>query len=235
MTQSPSAHSGGAAPLSLGQRFIGMLLSPKATFESVVSFPRWGGMLAVTTLVTVVTVAGFLATPVGQDIVMKQQLDAGASAEQAQMAVTFAKYITPAFMLIAIPVFMFAVSGLLLGVFAVTGGTASYKQVLAVYVHSGVIGTVTGVVNAVLNYVRASDTNITSLAGIGNAFAEKGFVAGFFSAIDLTIVWGVFVLAVGLAVLYRRRTPPIFISLMAVYLLIAVVVGAVKAAFAGGS
>jgi hypothetical protein len=138
-------------------------------------------------------------------------------------------------MVIVIPLSALLISGLLLGVFAITGGSASFKQVLAVYVHSGVIGTVAGVVNGVINYFMATDTNVTSLAGIGKAIAEKGFVPGFFGALDLTIFLGLFVLAIGLGVLYRRRTPPIFVSLCAVYLLIAVVVGAFKAAFAGGS
>jgi hypothetical protein len=217
------------------QRFLGMLTSPKATFESVVSWPRWGGMLVVTTLITALTVFVFLSTEVGHDIVMKQQVEAGAPPAQAEMAVKFAPYIAPTAMLIFIPLSALAISGILLGVFAVTGGSASFKQVLAVYVHSGVIGTVTGVVNAVINYFMASDTNVTSLAGIGNALAEKGFVVGFFSALDLTIFLGLFVLAIGLGVLYRRRTPPIFMSLCAVYLVIAIVVGAFKAAFAGGS
>jgi hypothetical protein len=137
--------------------------------------------------------------------------------------------------LLFIPLFSLAVSGLLLGVFAISGGSASFKQVLSVYVHSGVVGTVTGIVNAVINYFLVTDTNVTSLAGIGNALAEKGFVPGFFSVLDLTIFLGLFVLAIGLGVLYRRRTAPIFMGLTAVYLVIAVVVGAVKAAFAGGS
>jgi hypothetical protein len=98
-----------------------------------------------------------------------------------------------------------------------------------------VVGVVTGVVNAVINYFMATDTNVTSLKGIGNAFAEKGLMAGFFGALDLTVFLGLFVLAIGLAVLYRRRTAPVFVSLSAVYLVIALVIGAVKAAFAGGS
>jgi hypothetical protein len=235
MAQPPSASSGGAAPLSLVQRFFGILTSPKATFESVVSWPRWGGMLAVTTLVTALTVFAFLSTEVGHDIVMKQQVEAGAPAAQAEMAVKFAPYVAPVFMLIGIPVFALAISGILLGVFAITGGSASFKQVLSVYVHSGVVGTVTGVVNAVINYFMATDTNVTSLKGIGNAFAEKGLMAGFFGALDLTVFLGLFVLAIGLAVLYRRRTGPVFVSLSAVYLVIALIIGAVKAAFAGGS
>ena len=235
MTQPPSASSGGAAPLSLVQRFLGMLTSPKATYENVVSWPRWGGMLVVTTVITVVTVFVFLSTEVGRDIVMKQQIEAGAPAAQAEMAVKFSRFIAPVAMVIFIPLFALAVSGILLGVFAITGGSASFKQVLSVYVHSGVVGTVAGVVNGVINYFLATDTNVTSLKGIGNAFAEKGFLAGFFGALDLTFFLGLFVLAIGLAVLYRRRTAPIFLSLSAVYLVVALVIGGVKAAMAGGS
>ena len=235
MTQPPSASSGGAAPLSLVQRFVGILTSPKATYENVVSWPRWGGMLVITTLITVVTVFVFLSTEVGRDIVMKQQIEAGAPAAQAEMAVKFSRFIAPVAMVIFIPLFAVAVSGILLGVFAITGGSASFKQVLSVYVHSGVVGTVAGVVNGVINYFLATDTNVTSLKGIGNAFAEKGFLAGFFGALDLTFFLGLFVLAIGLAVLYRRRTAPIFFSLSAVYLVVALVIGGVKAAMAGGS
>jgi len=235
MTQPPSASASGAAPLSLVQRFFGMLTSPKATYENVVSWPRWGGMLAVTTVITALTVFVFLSTEVGREIMMKQQVEAGAPAAQAEMAVKFGAYIAPIFMLIFIPLFALAASGILLGVFAVTGGSASFKQVLAVYTHSGVIATVVGVINAVINYFLATDTNVTSLKGIGNAFAEKGFLAGFFGALDLTFFLGLFVLAMGLAVLYRRRTAPIFFSLSAVYVVVALVIGAVKAAMAGGS
>ena len=217
------------------QRFVGMLTSPKATYENVVSWPRWVGMLALTTGITVVAVAAFMLSDVGRDIILKQQLEAGAPQEQAEMAANIGRYFPPIAILIFMPLMTFAVAGILLGVFAITGGSASYKQVLSVYVHSGVIGTVLGVINAVINYFMASDTNVTSLAGVGNAIAEKGFVPGFFSALDLTIFLGLFVLAIGLGVLYRRRTPSIFMGLCAVYLVIAVVVGAVKAAFAGGS
>jgi hypothetical protein len=149
--------------------------------------------------------------------------------------VKFSRFIAPVAMVIFIPLFALAVSGILLGVFAVTGGTASFKQVLSVYVHSGVVGTVAGVVNGVINYFLATDTNVTSLKGIGNAFAEKGFLAAFFGALDLTFFLGLFVLAIGLAVLYRRRTAPIFLSLSAVYVVVALVIGGVKAAMAGGS
>jgi hypothetical protein len=235
MAQPPSAHSGGAAPLSLAQRFIGMLTSPKATFESVVSFPRWLGMMVVTGLILTLTGAIFAYTSVGQDILVGQYVEGGMPQAQAE---TFAKY-APIITLVAAPFFVVLFTliqaGILMGVFAITGGSASFKQVLAVIVHAGVIGAVIEPLNQVVNYVRHSAVKITSLAGIGNAFAEKSFPAFFFSALDLAIFLGIFVLAMGLGVLYRRRTAPIFAGLAGLYVVIAIVIGVVRASMAGGS
>ena len=47
-------------------------------------------------------------------------------------------------------------------------------------------------------------------------------------------IWYIVVLAIGLAVLYRRRTQPIAISLLSVYAVIAIVIALVKSR-AGGA
>ena len=96
------------------------------------------------------------------------------------------------------PIIALVIAGVLMGVFAITGGSASFKQVLATSVHAGVVSTVAGVINTIINYVRATTVNITSLAGLGQAFAEKGFVAGFLGALDLAVLWWLFVLALGM-------------------------------------
>ena len=57
---------------------------------------------------------------------------------------------------------------------------------------------------------------------------EKSFVANFLSAIDVFAVWWVLVLAMGLAVLYRRRTQPIAITLFLLYGVIAIAIAAFK-------
>ena len=44
-------------------------------------------------------------------------------AAQAEMAVKLSRFIAPGFMIVGIPLFVAAVSGILLGVFAVTGGS----------------------------------------------------------------------------------------------------------------
>ena len=42
---------------------------------------------------------------------------------------------------------------------------------------------------------------------------EQSFIGNLLGAIDIFLIWYVVVLAIGLAVLYRRRTQPIAISL----------------------
>ena len=62
---------------------------------------------------------------------------------------------------------------------------------------------------------------------------EKSFLASLLGAVDVFLVWWIVVLAMGLAVLYRRRTQPIAISLLAVYAVIAIVIAVVKSRVGG--
>jgi hypothetical protein len=57
---------------------------------------------------------------------------------------------------------------------------------------------------------------------------ENSFVGRLLGMIDIFLIWYIVVLAIGLGVLYRRRTQPIAISLLAVYAVIAIVVALVK-------
>ena len=234
MTQPPSASSGGSAPLSLGQRFVGMLTAPKATYESVVSWPRWLGMLAITTAITTVVMAAFLFSSAGTEIIREQMMAQGnAQPEQVERMLPIIKGFQVGIMPIAIPVVTVIMAGVLMGFFAITGGTASFKQVLAVVVHSGVVSTLIGVANIVVNWVRGSATNVTSLAGLAQAFDEHSFPAYVLTALDLAMFFSLFILAIGLGVLYRRRTGTIFAGLSAAYLIIALVIGGVRAALGG--
>ena len=58
--------------------------------------------------------------------------------------------------------------------------------------------------------------------------ADGSFAAKFVSMIDLFVIWQVIVLSIGLAVLYRRRTQPIAMSLFVLYAVIAVIVAFVR-------
>jgi len=57
---------------------------------------------------------------------------------------------------------------------------------------------------------------------------ETSFVTKFLGAIDLILVWWIVTLSIGLAVMYRRRTGGIATTLVAIYVVIALIVGYVR-------
>lgn len=132
-------------------------------------------------------------------------------------------------------VMLFVISGILYGIFAgLLGGTARFKQQIAVVVHAGIIPTVAALFALPLNYARGSMASATNLSVLVPMLDETSFVASVLGMIDVFWVWYLIVLAMGLAVLYRRRTQPIAISLLAFYGVIAVGIGLVKS-IVGGS
>jgi hypothetical protein len=74
-------------------------------------------------------------------------------------------------------------------------------------------------------------TSATNLSVLLPMIDEKSFMGRLLGMIDLFMVWYVLVLAIGLGVLYRRRTQPVAIGLFAVYAVIAVAVAAVMSSF----
>jgi hypothetical protein len=128
------------------------------------------------------------------------------------------------------------VVGILYAVFnALLGGSASFTQVAAVVAHSGAVTLVQQLFIAPLNYVRESMSSATNL-GVFVPFLDEGnIVARFLGVIDLFIVWWLLVMAIGLGVLYRRRTAPIFWSFIGIYVIIALVVAVVMWSASGGA
>ncbi len=84
-----------------------------------------------------------------------------------------------------------------------------------------------------LNYFRESMTSATSLSVLLPMLPDGSFAARLAGMVDLFVIWWIIVLAIGLAVLYRRRTQPIALSLFGVYAVIAVGIAAVRAALGG--
>ncbi len=64
---------------------------------------------------------------------------------------------------------------------------------------------------------------------------EGTFVGRLLGTIDLFLIWQFVVLAIGLGVLYRRRTQPIAIGLFVVYGVIALTIAAVMSRFGGSN
>jgi hypothetical protein len=221
-------------------RVIGVFVSPRATYAHVAARPRWFGALALSTVVVAGGFFIFLSTEVGRQAVLDQQEQFLESfgvkmsdAQQAQMEsrVDYARYTTAAGQLIGIPLVAVIIAGIMLGVFnALLGGDATFKQVFAIVAHSTLITALQQVFALPLDYVRETMSSPTSLGVFAPFLEENSFLARLLGAIDLFQIWGIVSLAIGLGVLYKRRTAPITTTMFIVYFVIVAAVAAIRSA-----
>jgi len=90
---------------------------------------------------------------------------------------------------------------------------------------------VIGLSTATWRYQRR--TSATNLAVLARLQAHAAVRARFVGSVDLFIIWWLVSLAIGLGVLYKKRTTPIATSLIVIYVVIGVVIAAIKTAAAG--
>jgi len=231
------------APKSLVARFIGIVTAPRETFEAVVTHPRWLGMLLLTTAIVTAGAVLPITTEAGRqatlDMQVRQMESFGMTINdemyaQMEKRSGMAPYTTAGGVLAMSPIVTLIISGILFAVFnAALGGTSSFKQLYAVVVHAGVISAVGQMFTGPLNYLRGTMASATNLSVLLPMLDEGSFLARLAGMVDLFVIWWLIVLAIGLGVLYRRKTQPVAITLFAVYAAIALVSAGVMSRLGG--
>jgi len=219
--------------LGLFARAIGIITSPRATFEKVVANPRPAGILFVVALVIALTAGLPQMTEAGRqatlDMQVKQQeqwTGKQVSAEDYARMEQFGKYGAIFGMVgtfIFLPVASLIFAGLYFVAFnAILGGTASFKQVLAVVTHSQVIGALGAVLGAPIQLMQGtmSYSGPFNLGALAPMLEEGSSLARFLGSISVFTLWGLIASAIGLGVLYRRNSRNIAITLLLIYSLI---------------
>jgi hypothetical protein len=244
MTSPATAAGLPPAPMNLLARFIGAITSPRETFASVAASPKWFGILALTAVIVAIFTALPLTTEAGRQSAIDQQVAQMQSFgmtvndqmyEQMEKGAGRMPYVTAASVLVVTPIFAVVFSGILFAVFnAALGGEASFKQVLAIYSHAGAITALSTIFSGIVNYFRGSMGSVANLGALLPMLPENSFAGRLLGMVDVFLIWYIVVLAIGLAVLYRRRTQPIAISLLSVYAVIAIVIALIKSR-AGGA
>jgi len=243
MAHTMTAEATGTRSMSLPARMVGVILSPRATYAAVAARPRVLGALAVVLTVIVAATFLFLSTDVGQQASLDdnvRRMEAfGRTVSDAQYAqmeqmAPYSRYFAAVFQLILMPVLALIVAGLAYAVFnAALGGDAAFKQVYAIVVHSGAIMVVQALFGLPLAYARESLSGTTNLGVFVPFLDENSFAARTLGSLDLFLIWWMVSLAIGLGVLYRRRTGPIATTLLVLYAAIGVVIAAIKAVSSG--
>jgi Yip1 domain len=224
-------------------RILGVLHAPRLTFTHVAANPRWLGVMLATLGVTAGCAAALMNTEVGRQAFVDQWVR---SAEAFGRDVSDEQYarleelsrmgsiVAAASAVVSGPAVAIGSAGVLLVVFnGGMGGSATYTQVLAIVTHAGVILALRQVFATPLNYLHESLASPTSLGVFFQILDEASPAAHFLGIIDLFVIWWAVTLAIGMGVLYRRRTPPIVLAFLATYVAVALVLAAAMAVSGG--
>lgn len=139
----------------------------------------------------------------------------------------FAGYLAIGQMLIGTPLILLVLAGILFAIFnAVMGGAATFKQLYSVIAHSTFVWVVGWIFVLPMNYMRETMSSLTNLSVLFPMLEEGTFLNRLLGSVDVFMIWWVIVLAIGVGVLYRRRTQPILLSFLSVYAVIAIAVAA---------
>jgi hypothetical protein len=208
-----------------------VLFSPRDTMAGVVAHPRWFGALAVTTLVVAGCLAAFLSTELGRTamldaMVMRTERAGGSVSDEAyarmQSMLPVLAVVQPVAVLVIGPLAGAGVAGVLFGIYGVLlGAGGSFRQSLAVVAHAGAVSVVQQLFTLPLNFAQGTMSSRTNLSVFFPDLAEGSFVAALLGTIDLFILWWMLAVAIGMGLLFRRRTSQVFGLMAAIYAVIA--------------
>jgi hypothetical protein len=232
-----STAAAGAAPVKSGLvgRALGIIFSPRATFEQIVADPKWLGAMALIVLLVGAIGFAFMSTEIGQEAVLAKQLDSmeawgmtitpevEARMEAGMSSARYWSILNGLFWAVIVLI----EAGILYAVFnAAMGGTATFKQVFAVTTWSSIIMVLQQLFSTPIAYARGSIDSATNVAVFLPMFDDTSFIARFLGTIDLFWIWWTVVLAIGMSVLYRRRTQGILTAFLVVYAVVAIAIAA---------
>ena len=224
------------APLSLVSRIIGVITAPKATFQNIVAAPRPVGVLLVVALLMSLGQMIPQLTEAGRKSALEQQVKMierfGQTVtpeayqkmeERANSPVTHVIGLVAAMIILPVVVLFFA--AIYWAIFnTIMGGTAAFKQVLAIVTHSQVIAVLGMLLGLPIQLMRGqvSFTGPFNLGALAPMLEEGSKMATVLGAIDVFRIWAAIVTGIGLGVLYKRSGRNIAIALVLVYLLLTI-------------
>lgn len=226
-------------------RLIGVLFSPKETFAAIVARPRWLAVMIVTLVMSSAAYYVILSSQDMQDAIVDQQVRAMESRgnvvsdQQIANIERFIGYLPVGYavgIFVLGPLFGAAIAGIVTGIFTtLMGGNGTFKQVFAVMNHAGFIPAISALFIAGMLAVGAKPIGArppgANLGVFLPMLEDTSFLAVLLRSIDMFLLWWMVVLAIGLGVLYKRRTGPIATTFIGLYIVIALLI----ATFTSGS
>lgn len=221
MSEQTVAETG--ASMSPVARMIGVITSPRQTFEDIVRRPTW--LLPFVLVVVVSVVTSYLLIDLIADAQLEQMQEQQMTEQQIEMASKMTRQFGWMFAVVTIPLFyVIAAAVLLFTGNIVLGGTSNFRTIFSVSCWAGIISVVTSAISVPIMLARGVFESPVSLVFLAPD-DKKSFLYNFFSSIDLFALWFVVVMGIGLAAAYRWANQK-GVMVTAFWWLLMVVIGA---------
>lgn len=220
------------ASLSFMQRFIGVLTSPRPTFDDVVKAPSWFLPLLISTIVIVL--ATVQAIPLILEQTQEQMLLKNPDMPQAQidMALNVTKYVAPAMVLIMIPLMAVVTAGLMMligGVFL--GGESTFKKAFASVAWTMPVSVVVTLFTLLMRLATNSLDSMTNLTFLAPDAAKDSVTFFLLSQFDLLTFWSFAITGIAFAAAFKFETKKGIIITFITWAVIVALIAGIKAAF----
>lgn len=230
---------------SLAARVAGIVRAPRVTVAELSAASRapWLDVLGVSTLISFVSLAGLLATTVGQTALVDQWERTATAFGRPVDDALYARFrdlsthgllYSGGLAVLTGPVLTAVAAAIIMALLRVAGRRQVHvTTVLSIAAHASVIVALRQLVAAPINYLSETLTSPTTLAQLMAGLDEVSPLARFLGIIDLFVVWWAIVLAIGVAALTNRRVLPLALMFTGVYLAFALLLALAMAATGG--
>ena len=200
------------------QRITGVLLDPKPAFADIAARPRWWVPVLILVLLAMTLIYGY-SHRVGWETLMRQQMEHNSqfeqmSAEQRDRMIETQSRVAGTFGFIGaavgFPVYMLALSGILLLIFKVMlGGNLGFKQLFAICSYSMVPGIISSALAILVLYMKAPEdfdlrNPLAFNVGAFLASDSPAWLKSLGQSIDLFTIWSMLLMATGISMADRK-------------------------------
>lgn len=220
------------------ERIIGVYFSPRKTFEYLRAKPKWFVPFILICLVALVS--NFLARDIAiQEQIERVKMSERLTEEQKDQYLERIESSTSGWQayiqLVATPVVIFIIVVVIAGIFLffgnmLFGGQTSFRQMLSLYTHAGVVALPAAIVKVPLMLAQGTTRIQTSLAVLLSADAEGTMLYRLLSKFCIFTIWEVILLIIGVSVIYRfsnSKASTMVLILWAVWIIVSVALGGV--------
>ncbi|UWG96441.1 YIP1 family protein [Dehalobacter sp. DCM] len=216
--------TGDAVKMSLGEKCIKVITSPRKAFTAIAQDPRFLWLALILIVITVLSVLAII--PETKAMTEKVLLQSGSTPDQIAMSMNIIMIGAVVGGALALPVTWLIQAAILALYNHLSLGEARFKQLFAVAVFSGIPGTILGIITTVLiktlGYESAMKVT-TSLAIFMGTADTTNFLYRVLQRIELFSIWGIILFILGGAIAMKKKPRGLAIYIGVIWIVFVVI------------